>query len=267
MSETEGRTEAAVGAEAPAGATHPLIGISMYHESADWGSWRQVEADLLPAAYAESVSAVGGVPVLIPVQSSDEAARAIAGALDGLIIAGGADVNPARYGQSPDAHVTTWYDERDATELWLLDAAADAALPVLGICRGMQVMAVHSGGTLVQHLPDTVGHARHSGTATEYAEIGVTVDQGHRISSLVEASLIAPCHHHQAVQMHPGYVATARDGDGVLQAMEAEGDRFEVAVQWHPETAPDKRLFAGLVRAARDRAIGGSAAIRSAAIR
>jgi putative glutamine amidotransferase len=231
---------------------HPLIGISMYHQSADWGNWRQVDADLLPAAYAESVSAVGGVPVLIPVQASADAARAIVRVLDGLIIAGGSDVNPARYGQAPGPHVTTWYDERDATELWLLDAAADVALPVLGICRGMQVMAVHAGGTLVQHLPDMLGHARHSGTATEYADIGVSVERGRRISELVDQSVIAPCHHHQAVESHPGYVATARDDDGVLQAMEAEGDRFEVAVQWHPETAPDKRLFAGLVKAARD---------------
>jgi putative glutamine amidotransferase len=244
-------SDVASGSAQAAAAAHPIIGISMYHQDADWGTWRQVQADLLPAAYAESVSLVGGVPVLIPVQSSAEAARAVVSRLDGLIIAGGADVNPSRYGQEPNQHVTVWYDERDETELWLLDAASDAALPVLGICRGMQVMAVHAGGSLVQHLPDALGHARHAGTATEYGDIGVTVEPGHRISELVDPSVIAPCHHHQAVTHHPGYVATARDDDGVLQAMEAEGDRFEVAVQWHPETAADKRLFGGLVQAAR----------------
>jgi putative glutamine amidotransferase len=229
----------------------PLIGITTYRQDADWSSWKSVEADILPTAYAESVVAVGGVAVLVPPVDSAEAALAIVGRLDGLIIAGGADVNPARYGAVPDATVTRWYDDRDASELWLLDAARDAALPVLGICRGMQIMAVHAGGALIQHLPDAVGHARHAGDENEYGDIPVTVEPGHRISSLVDPAFIAPCHHHQAVTSHPGYVGTARDSDGVLQAMEAEGERFELAVQWHPETSPDKGLFAGLVTAAR----------------
>ena len=229
----------------------PLIGITTYRQDADWSSWKGIEADILPTAYAESVVAVGGVAVLVPPVDSAEAARAIVGRLDGLIIAGGADVNPARYGAVPDAAVTRWYDDRDASELWLLDAAHDAALPVLGICRGMQLMAVHAGGALIQHLPDAVGHARHAGDGNEYGDIPVTVEPGHRISSLVDPAFIAPCHHHQAVTSHPGYVGTARDSDGVLQAMEAEGERFELAVQWHPETSRDKGLFAGLVTAAR----------------
>jgi Predicted glutamine amidotransferases len=229
----------------------PVIGISTYRQSADWSGWRGVSADILPAAYAESVVAVGAAAVLVPPVDSAEGARAILGRLDGLIIAGGADVNPALYGEKPDAAVTGWYDDRDASELWLLDAARDAGLSVLGICRGMQIMAVHAGGTLVQHLPDAVGHARHAGDGNEYGDIPVTVDAGHRISSLVDPAFIAPCHHHQSVASHPGFVATARDADGVLQAMESEGERFELAVQWHPETGIDKGLFAGLVSAAR----------------
>lgn len=228
----------------------PLIGITTYRQEADWSSWKGVVADILPAAYAASIAAVGGVALLIPPVESVEAASTIVGRLDGLIIAGGADVNPARYGAVPDAAVTRWYDDRDASELWLLDAARDAALPVLGICRGMQIMAVHAGGTLIQHLPDAVGHALHAGHGNEYGGIPVTVDPGHRISALVDAALIAPCHHHQSVASHPGFVGTARDSDGVLQAMEAEGERFELAVQWHPETSSDKGLFAGLVVAA-----------------
>ncbi|QDZ16935.1 gamma-glutamyl-gamma-aminobutyrate hydrolase family protein [Humibacter ginsenosidimutans] len=230
----------------------PVIGITTYHPSASWGTWSGVESDLLPAAYAQSVTAVGGVALLIPPVETADAARAAVGALDGLIIAGGEDVNPARYGEEPDPHVRSWSDARDASELLLLDAADAIALPVLGICRGMQVMAVHSGGTLVQHLPDVVGHARHAGSDNVFADTAVAVDAGCRLSALLPSELTVASHHHQAVARHPGFTATARDDDGVLQAMEASGDRFAVAVQWHPEQKPDEGLFAGLVEAARE---------------
>ena len=228
----------------------PIIGISSYRQAAGWATWTGVSADLAPSDYASSVVAAGGVPILIPPVASAAAASVVVGRIDGLIISGGADVNPARYGQRPDPSVTEWFDDRDSSELWLLDAARDAAIPVLGICRGMQVMAVHAGGSLIQNLPDAVGNARHGGSASAYGQIGVQVEPGHRISDLIDAELIVPCHHHQAVASHPGFVATAQDEDEVLQAMEAIGDRFELAVQWHPETTPDKRLFAGLVAAA-----------------
>jgi putative glutamine amidotransferase len=254
----------------PTGAVLPLIGISTYRQSADWGSWQRVPADLLPASYARSVTAAGGVPVLIPPVPSAAAAASVVARLDGLVIAGGADVNPARYGQAADATVTAWADDRDASELWLLDAAAERELPVLGICRGMQLMAVRAGGTLIQHLPDRVGHGRHSGGANEYGALTVTVEPGHRLAALVRsgvagtgldgadpdgadpdgATLVVPCHHHQAVDTHPGFTATAHAEDGIVEAMEAEGGRFELAVQWHPETEADRGLFAGLVRAA-----------------
>ncbi|MEK9304194.1 gamma-glutamyl-gamma-aminobutyrate hydrolase family protein, partial [Escherichia coli] len=90
--------------------------------------------------------------------------------------------------ESPDPHVTAWYDDRDASELWVLDAAAEAGLPVVGVCRGMQLMAVAAGGTLVQHLPDQVGHADHAGGPSDYGQIEVTLDPGHRISALLGSS-------------------------------------------------------------------------------
>ncbi len=227
-----------------------MIGITTYRQPAAWSTWRGVDADLVPADYARSIERSGGAPVLLPPVASAEAAAAVVARIDGLVIAGGADVNPLRYGQQPDANVVAWYDDRDASELWLLEAAEARAIPVLGICRGMQLMAVAAGGTLVQHLPDVVGHAVHSGGDSEYGHVPVTVDPGHRISGLVGAVVEAPCHHHQAVATHPGYTATARDSDGVLQAMEAEGDRFVIGVQWHPETATDPGLFNGLIAAA-----------------
>jgi putative glutamine amidotransferase len=149
--------------------TRPVIGLTMYRQPASWGTWRDVDADLLPADYARSIQAAGGLPVLLPSPTPEgegdttAAAREVIARLDGLLIAGGADINPGRYGQEPGPHVVRWYDDRDAWELALLAAADAVALPVLGICRGMQLMAVAAGGSLVQHLPDVVGHDRHSG--------------------------------------------------------------------------------------------------------
>jgi putative glutamine amidotransferase len=230
----------------------PLIGITTYRQPADWGAWRGVRADLLPSDYATAVERAGGIPVLLPVFASEAVARGAVARLDALVIAGGADLNPARYGQAPDPHVTTWFDDRDASELWALAEADDRSLPVLGICRGMQLMAAAAGGALVQHLPDVIGHDGHGGGPTDYGRIEVTVEPGHRISALLDGAFIAPCHHHQSVASHPGFVGTAHDADGVLQAMEAEGDRFAVAVQWHPEVDADRGLFEALVAAARE---------------
>lgn len=236
----------------------PVIGITTYRQPADWSSWEQVEADLLPSDYARSVERAGGVPVLVPPLGSAAAARTVLERLDGLLIAGGADVNPARYGQEPAPSVIRWYDERDASELWLLAEADSIRLPVLGICRGMQLMAVAAGGSLIQHLPDVVGHDKHSGGASSYERIPVEIAPGNRLAGLLGDAVIAASHHHQAVAEHPGFVPTARDGDGVLQAMEGTGDRFVVGVQWHPETTDDVRVIAGLVEAARERLAGRS---------
>lgn len=235
-------------------AAAPVIGITTYRQPASWGAWKDVPADLLPSDYALSVERAGGAPVLLPPLASADAARAVLPRLDGLLIAGGADINPERYGQRPDEHVVTWYDDRDAWELWLLAEADRARLPVLGICRGMQMMAVAAGGSLVQHLPDLVGHAHHAGPSDGYSRTEVSVDGTGRVADLLADELVVPSHHHQAVAEHPGYRIVARDADGVAQAMEAEGDRFAIGVQWHPETADDPGVFDGLVAAARERA-------------
>ncbi|MFJ4166631.1 gamma-glutamyl-gamma-aminobutyrate hydrolase family protein [Microbacterium sp. NPDC089698] len=231
----------------------PVVGLTTYRQAADWGTWRQVEADLLPSAYARSIERAGGVPLLLPPVAAPGAAGEVLARLDGLLIAGGADVNPARYGQEPDPSVVRWYDDRDAWELALLAEADRIRLPLLGICRGMQLMAVAAGGTLVQHLPDVVGHGEHGGGPTSYGSASVRVDAEGRVAGLVAPELTVPVHHHQAVAQHPGYLPVAHDADGVLQAMEAEGDRFAVGVQWHPETDEDPGLFDGLIAAAKER--------------
>jgi len=229
--------------------TAPLIGLTVYREEAAWGVWRQ-RADLLPAQYAEAVTSVGGVPVLLPPSDLAGAAEAAVARLDGLVISGGADVDPERYDAEPHPRTANWRPDRDAWEAALLDAAASVDLPVLGVCRGMQLMAVHAGGSLDQHTPDLVGHEEHSPGGDEFGQVAVTTSAGSRVAGLVGESLSVSCHHHQSVADHPGFEASAHAADGTLEAMEAPGDRFCVAVQWHPETAADVGLLAGLVEAA-----------------
>lgn len=229
--------------------TPPLIGLTVYREEAAWGVWNQ-RADLLPAQYAEAVTSVGGVPVLLPPTTAPGAAEAAVARLDGLVISGGADVDPGRYDAEPHPRTANWRTDRDAWEIALLDAAAAVGLPVLGVCRGMQLMAVHAGGSLDQHTPDLVGHEVHSPGGDVFGEIAVSTSSGSRVAALVGDSLSVNCHHHQSVARHPGFEASAHAQDGTLEAMEAPGDRFCVAVQWHPETAADVGLLAGLVEAA-----------------
>jgi putative glutamine amidotransferase len=231
------------------GGSGPVIGLTTYREDAAWGVWHQ-RADLLPAQYAVAVAGCGGVPVLLPPTDAAGAAASLVSRLDGLVVSGGADVDPSRYGADAHPRTANWRPDRDAWELALLDAAAAIGLPVLGVCRGMQVMAVHAGGRLDQHTPDVVGSEVHSPGGDEFGAVAVTTETGSRVAGLVGDSLTVNCHHHQSVAEHPGFAAAARAADGTLEAMEAPGDRFCVAVQWHPETVADVGLLSGLVGAA-----------------
>ncbi len=229
--------------------TAPLIGLTTYREDAAWGVWHQ-RADVLPTAYARAVEETGGVPLLLPPVAQPGAADAVLARLDGLVVTGGADVDPGRYGEPPHPRTAAWRVDRDAWETALLDAAGAAGLPVLGVCRGMQLMAAHAGGVLDQHTPDVVGHERHSPGGDAYGDVVVATRPGTRVAALVGARLEVSCHHHQSVRSHPGFVASAHADDGTVEAIEAPGERFCLAVQWHPETAADVGLLAGLVRAA-----------------
>ncbi|MCW2783063.1 MAG: gamma-glutamyl-gamma-aminobutyrate hydrolase family protein [Marmoricola sp.] len=229
----------------------PLIGLSAYRERAQWGVW-DTSADLLPSDYARAIEAVGGVPVLLPMSLPyDEAARAVVARLDGLVISGGADVQPERYGAEPLPTTTRWRPGRDAWELALLDEAANQDLPTLGVCRGMQVMAVHAGGVLDQHVPELVGHDRHSPGGDAYGDMEVQVAPTSRLAGALPPRPLVRCHHHQSVRTHPGFDAVGWADDGLLEAMEAPGDRFQIAVQWHPEVSTEHGLFEALVGAAR----------------
>lgn len=228
----------------------PLIGITTYREQSKWGVWDE-QADLLPAAYARSIEAAGGVAVLLP-PTDDPAgdAPSVVARLDGLVIAGGADVDPARYGESAHERTGGWRVDRDGWELALLDAAAETELPVLGICRGMQVMAVQAGGRLIQHVPDSVGHEGHSPGGDVYGDVAVTLVDGTRLAKILTAGPPVHCHHHQSVATHPGFIASAHSADGGLEGIENPDRPFWLGVQWHPETQADAGLFTALIEAA-----------------
>jgi putative glutamine amidotransferase len=189
---------------------------------------------------------------------------AAVGRLDALILSGGGDVDPAGYGAAPHPETTRVQPARDRAELDLLAAALAARVPVLGICRGLQIINTSRGGTLQQHLPDSGGHRAGPGT---FGTHPVRVAPGSRLASLLgppddggELWLDVPTAHHQAIgELGGGLVATAWAADGTIEAVEpADRDEPLIAVQWHPEQGTDPRLFRGLLAAARQRADGSA---------
>lgn len=250
--------------------TTPVIGISCYSLRARWGKWDDV-ADLLPHRYVDMVAHAGGLPVLLP---PTEQVADVLPRLDGLILSGGSDVEPSRYGAARDPAAGPFFPVRDAAELELCRHALAAGLPVLGICRGLQLINVALGGTLHQHLPDVVGNDSHSPQETGYGSHKVSVASGSQLAAILGRSEAAvPTHHHQAIDaLGAGLVATAWADDGVIEAAELQSgghsptaprdgqpyasSQFMVAVQWHPEVGEDPSLFRALVAAAGQRPAG-----------
>lgn len=232
------------------GTRRPVIGLTTYLEQAKQGVW-DVRAAFLPQQYFDAVTASGGIAVLLPPQSGpDAAAEAVLDGLDGLILTGGLDVEPALYGAERHPLTDPARPDRDAWELALFRGAETRRLPVLAICRGLQLVNIARGGTLYQHLPDDLGTERYRIGGGVFATNEVLVDEGSRLAGLVGAgALDVHSYHHQGVdRLGDGLVATARTDDGLVQAFESDGDGYLVGVQWHPEeNAEDRRLFAGLV--------------------
>lgn len=235
----------------------PVIGLTTYLEQSQTGVW-DVPASFLPKVYFEAVNNAGGIAVLLPPQPVDAAIAArVLDSLDGLIVTGGKDVDPARYGH--EAHPTT--DEprrdRDAWEDALLTAAIDRGLPFLGICRGLQVLNVALGGTLHQHLPEVIGSERYNAGSGNFTVTTARLTEPGIVTDLLSETptLDVKSYHHQAIdKLAGGLRVSAVSDDGIVQAVELPGVPFGVAVQWHPEedAAEDIRLFAGLVEAARE---------------
>ncbi|MEU0674217.1 gamma-glutamyl-gamma-aminobutyrate hydrolase family protein [Streptomyces sp. NPDC006172] len=223
----------------------PLIGVSTYLEpGARWGVW-ELEAALLPVGYPRLVQASGGLAAMLPPDDPARAAEAVA-RLDGLVVAGGPDVDPVHYGAERSPRCGPPAPERDAWELALIHAALAAGTPLLGICRGMQLLNVATGGTLVQHLD---GHAE---TVGVFGEHPVKPVPGTRYAALVPEETTVPTFHHQAVdRLGAGLIPSAHAADGTVEAVELPPSRgWVLGVQWHPEMAQDLRVMQGLTKAA-----------------
>src|ERR1700676_547420 len=199
----------------------PVIGLTTYLNRAQLGVC-DVPASFLPAVYFQGVTAAGGVAVLLPPQPVDsEIADRLLGGLDGLLITGGKDVDPAAYGQQPHPSTDQPGEQRDAWEFALLRAALKRKLPVLGICRGAQVLNVALGGTLYQHLPDVIGHGQHRAGNAVFNTLPVRTVAGTRLAALVGESVDARCYHHQAIaELGEGRGGSGGAAGGVLRAME-----------------------------------------------
>jgi putative glutamine amidotransferase len=224
----------------------PIVGITSYVEPATYGVWTDLSVALLPHTYVESVKAAGGRPVILP---PDDVDGDVVRRLDALVLAGGADLGPGLYGDEPGP-LTDSRPDRDAGEMALVRAAVAADLPLLGVCRGMQLLAVAHGGRLHQHLPDVLGHDKHRPAPGLYGSHGITVAAGSRLASIVDDGEVNT-YHHQGVADPGSLTPSAWADDGLIEAVEDPAKRFVLGVQWHPEESGDIRLFQALVRAAR----------------
>ena len=235
----------------------PVIGICASLVQAQWGYWDQPAA-LLASSYITAIQAAGGMAVMIPPDPElEQDPDPILDLIDGLILAGGNDIDPATYGAEPHPHTAPPVPERDAFELALTRRAWERDIPILGICRGMQLINVARGGTLIQHLPDQFGHEDHRRVAGSFegADHDVSLKPGSLIALATGERLhLTKSHHHQGVdQLGEGLEITGYSTlDDLPEAIEAVDRRFVLGVQWHPEVDERSRVIATLVEAVRD---------------
>ena len=235
--------------------SRPRIGVCAALERARWSVWDQ-EAFLLSRSYVDALQAAGAIAVMLPpddwlAEHPDDALEA----LDGLLLAGGADIDAANYGAEPHPKTVNTRPERDRAEIALSRRAVARDLPVLGICRGMQLLNVACGGTLIQHLPDDFGHSDHRRSLGSFdnADHDVRLAEGSLAARAAGETLHATkSHHHQGVaRLGEGIVASGWSSlDDLVEAIELPERRFALGVQWHPEVDPRSRVVRSFVRAA-----------------
>jgi putative glutamine amidotransferase len=227
----------------------PIVGITSYAENARWGVW-EAPAALIPLSYVRAVEDAGGRALLVP--PNVEGLEETLDALDGLVLSGGADLDPTSYGAEAHPETNGVRPERDRAELALLEGALARDMPVLAVCRGSQVLNVARGGDLVQHLPEIVGHEGHKETPGVFAEHEVDVLPETKLHDVIGERAPVKSHHHQGYgSLGEGLREAARAEDGTIEAIEDPSRRFALGVLWHPEEDEDAALFRALVEEAR----------------
>jgi putative glutamine amidotransferase len=239
------------------GEKRPVIGICTAVARANWGVWAQREAALLATTYITAIQRAGGLALMIPPDGDFEHdPDQLLDLVDGLILAGGSDIDPVFYGAEPHPETHHTFPERDRSELALARRAIERDMPVLGICRGMQLINVAFGGTLRQHLPDELGHEEHRRTPGSFdgSDHDVRLTPGSLAARAAGEELHGTkSHHHQGVaEVGEGLEVTGVSLlDDLPEALEAPDRRFVLGVQWHPEADERSRIVGALVEHAR----------------
>jgi putative glutamine amidotransferase len=230
----------------------PNIGVTAASERVSYGVWEEIPAVISPARYIEAVQRAGGRPVLLPPDQEDaEDPAGVLGLLDALVVTGGAgDLDPTLYGDERHPETGPVQQERDAYELALVRGALERGMPILGICRGMQILNVAYGGTIEQHLPDVLGHEEHRHTPGTFAdhEVRLAPDSLAARAAGMDRTPVKS-HHHQGIKtVGDGLAVTGRDAeDDSVEAIEDHSCSFVLGVLWHPEEDERSHLIKALV--------------------
>ena len=229
----------------------PNIGVTAAIEEISYGSWEGIPAVISPQRYALAVQRAGGRPILLPPDPEDaEDPGAVLDLVDALVVTGGAgDLDPALYGEEPHPETGPVHEERDAYELALVRGALERRMPILGICRGMQILNVVYGGSIEQHLPDALGHEEHRHTPGTFADHEVRLEPGSLAARAAGSETTAvKSHHHQGInEVGSGLRVTGRAADDAVEAIEDPDCPFVLGVLWHPEEDENSKLIEALV--------------------